>query len=337
MQLHYHHMEQPTQDQTRQIETFPQETRVLTTSPIAQYRNEERLRWKRRVWSLIFVGILISILVHLIIFLQFSGTVGGSFFSQQGEAHQIELAVLDEESFTDLPEGEQLTQSQLQSEHTEASADVVENTQAILAADTTGTALLATEQSRMASLTGSGTAGMGLGMGGSGGGGTSFFGITSSGTRFCYIVDRSSSMGKDNFAKAKAELIASLEKLPDFARFFVLFYSTDYIEPGMQQGWNTARRRTVTKMAKEILQMTAHGGTNPLPAFVKAFELKPPPDTIFFLTDGEISPFSNNKLQEIMPKGKKIVVNTIAFGDDTSQKILQEIANATGGKYNYVP
>ena len=330
-------MPEPPQDQTRQIETFPKETGALPAAPITQYRTEERLRWKRRIWSLVFAGVLISILVHLILFLNFRGSLGGSFFVQQGEAQQIELAVLDEETFSDLPEGERLAESQLQSEHTEASADVVENTQAIVAADTTGMALLATEQSRTASLTGSGTAGMGLGMGGSGGGGTSFFGITSSGSRFCYIVDRSGSMGKDGFAKAKAELISSLEKLPDFARFFVLFYSSIYVEPAMQQGWNTARRRTIKKMAKEILQLGTGGGTRPKPAFVKVFELEPPPDTIFFLTDGEISPFSLELLRKIMPKGKKIVVNTIAFGDNSSQDILQEIANGTGGQYNYVP
>jgi hypothetical protein len=138
-------------------------------------------------------------------------------------------------------------------------------------------------------------------------------------------------------ASAKVELISSLQKLPVFVKLYVLFYSSGVKEPSMQQGWNTARRGTIKRMADEIRAMSASGGTVPMPAFINAFALSPPPDIIFFLTDGQITGFSIESLLEQMPTNKKIVINTIAFGNSASKTLLQEIANVTGGQYTFVP
>ena len=96
-------------------------------------------------------------------------------------------------------------------------------------------------------------------------------------------------------------------------------------------------RETIKRMADEIRTMSASGGTVPMPAFINAFALSPPPDIIFFLTDGQITGFSIEALLEIMPTNKKVVINTIAFGNSASKTLLQEIANATGGQYTFVP
>ncbi len=305
-------------------------------APITQFRIEERARWKRRAYSLIFIGLLFSVLVHLIIFLfSYSVSSDGGSGSQEAVVTTIEFAILDEQAFSSLPEGEKITQSE--SSQTEASEQLIETTQATLAADSSSTSLIPSSDARATSLTGSGSTGMGIGMGGSGGGGTSFFGISSSGSRFCYIVDRSGSMDRGNrLEDAKAELIASLKKLPDFVKFYVLFYSTGITSPSMQKGWNTARRGTINRIAKEIRSFSPTGGTVPMPAFKQAFELSPPPDVIFFLTDGQINNFSLEMLQSLMPNNKAVVVHTIAFGDASSQTLLQEIASATGGEYRFV-
>ena len=109
--------------------------------------------------------------------------------------------------------------------------------------------------------------------GGGGGGGTSFFGISSSGSRFCYIVDMSGSMSSGNrMGQAINELTQSIKKLPDFARFYVLFYSAGVREPSIQRGWNTARKRTVDKMIEEFAQIKPKGGTEPRDALVKQFK-----------------------------------------------------------------
>ncbi|HIA72732.1 MAG TPA: VWA domain-containing protein [Phycisphaerales bacterium] len=308
-----------------------------SVAPITQFRLDERARWKRRVLSLIFVGLLISVLVHLIVFLfSYSVASGDGSAPPKGATTTIEFAILEEESFTALPEGDRMTQSE--SNRTDARSEIIESTQATLEADSSASSLIPSTESRVTSLTGSGSSGMGVGMGGSGGGGTSFFGISSEGSRFCYIVDRSGSMDSGGrLVAAKAELISSLQKLPDFVKFYVLFYSSGLTEPSMQQGWNTARRGTIKRMADEIRTMSASGGTVPMPAFINAFALSPPPDIIFFLTDGQITGFSIEALLEIMPTNKKVVINTIAFGNSASKTLLQEIANATDGQYTFVP
>jgi len=304
---------------------------------INQYKIEEKSRWKKRVISFIFVGFLISILVHInIAFLLSFFIRGGPNNASAGAITTIEFAIDDSQSLTDLPEGQQLQQQE--SVQTEASAESLTTTQATLTADASTTLLDSSSQSMAPSLAGGGSSGMGTGMGGSGGG-TSFFGISSPGSRFCYIVDVSGSMQQQNRLPAAIdELTKSLKRLPDFARFYVLFYSSQVREdiPSMQKGWNTARSSTIRRMTKEFDNLRAGGGTMPKSAFEKAFLLRPAPEVIFFLTDGEISGFTVDVLQSMIPKGTHIVINTIAFGQSANQQQMIDIAKATGGQYKFV-
>jgi len=308
-----------------------------TVEVVTDYNKEEKLRWKRRVLSFLFIGALISILIHLNIGFLLSLLLRGGHSTNHGdEGTMIEFAVMDFAEFSDLP-SDSLTQSQ-ESSTSQASEIQSETTQATLVAESTFTEIQATVQSTAPSLGGAGS-GVGAGMGGSGGGGggTSFFGISSSGSRFCYIVDMSGSMSSGNrMGQAINELTDSIKKLPDFARFYVLFYSAGVREPSIQRGWNTARKRTVNKMIDEFAQIRPKGGTEPRDAFVKAFELKPTPEVIFFLTDGKISGFTTEDLRSLMPKRGRVVINTIAFGSDSSQELLKEISKMTGGKFNVV-
>jgi len=303
---------------------------------ISHYKIAERARWKKKIISFVFLGLLISVLVHLNIGFLLSFLMrGGSELGSSGAMTTIEFAIQDSESLSDMPEGEQLQQQE--SVQTEASPESLTSTQATLTADASTTSLNATSQAMTPSLAGGGGAGMGTGMGGSGGG-TSFFGISSAGSRFCYIVDVSGSMQNQNrLASAVTELTKSLKKLSDFARFYVLFYSNRVNEPVIQKGWNTARSSVVRRMIKEFETLRAAGGTMPKPAFEKAFSLDPLPEVIFFLTDGEISGFSADTLRAMIPQGKRIVVNTIAFGDSANQQQMIDIAKATGGQYKFVP
>ncbi len=307
-----------------------------TVEVVTDFNKEEKLRWKRRALSFLFVGALISILVHLNIgfllsLLHRAGAPGET--SDAGTT--IEFAVMDSSEFSDLPSSS-LTQSQ-ESATSQASEIQTETTQATLTAESTSTAIQASGQSTAPSL-GGGGGGVGAGMGGSGGGGgggTSFFGISSSGSRFCYIVDMSGSMSSANrMQQAIQELTNSIKKLPDFARFYVLFYSAGVREPSIQRGWNTARKRTVDKMIEEFDLIRPKGGTEPKEAFIKAFNLNPLPDVIFFLTDGKISGFTAEDLRALMPKKGRVAINTIAFGSDSSQELLKEISKMTGGKLN---
>ena len=89
-------------------------------------------------------------------------------------------------------------------------------------------------------------------------------------------------------------------------------------------------------MIKEFDTLSPGGGTRPKPAFEKAFSLQPAPEVIFFLTDGDLSGFSVGELRAMLPLNKRIVVNTIAFGNSANQQQMIDIAKATGGQFKFI-
>lgn len=305
-------------------------------SDVAKYTQEERSRWKRTILNLIYVGVVVSILIHLIMgfLLQISsGTIGDG--SSPLVSTKIDFAILDEEQLQDMPDGK--VAEPVEEVQTEAAFEVEVATTALLASADSRPILESTSQSQARSLSGGGSSGMGAGVGGSGGGGASFFGIASSGNRFCYIVDISGSMNNSNrLALALEELSASLKNLPDFARFNILFYHSFVVEPPSQRGWNRARRSVVRRMVRDFQAITPTGGTHPILAFEMAFALDPLPEVIFFLTDGDSLGFKLNQLIQMIPSKSPIVINTIAFGNNSTQQLLRDIANATRGKYTFV-
>ena len=79
------------------------------------------------------------------------------------------------------------------------------------------------------------------------------------------------------------------------------------------------------------------GGTQPRSAFRQVFALEDRPDVIFFLTDGQIPPETVATVTGFNSRGRRVAVNTIAFGDPASQEYLKEISYRSGGVYRYVP
>jgi uncharacterized protein with von Willebrand factor type A (vWA) domain len=192
----------------------------------------------------------------------------------------------------------------------------------------------------MSTLGGAGT-GSGAGTGESlsgGGAGASFFGITSRGKRFAYIVDKSGSMGQGRkLPIAMRELAKSVGDLPDFASFFVVLFSSGFIEPPTQHGWMRARKPIVNRFIRWLNEVTPGGGTVPAPAFEYVLSEDLRPDVIFFLTDGEIPEDTADIVSDMNRNGpSRVVINTIAFGDARSQDQLRRIARDSGGTYRFV-
>ncbi|MBG83801.1 MAG: hypothetical protein CMJ40_04555 [Phycisphaerae bacterium] len=173
-------------------------------------------------------------------------------------------------------------------------------------------------------------------LGGSGGA-ASFFGIASQGQRFAYIVDRSGSMTGPRLGQAKQELKRSLARLPDYAKFFVVFYSNEMEIPPGQTGWFRAKKSVVKKVSRWINTIPPEGGTEPAESFRMVFDLRPPPDVIFFLTDGRISGQQAMDISEMNRRSRKVVINTIAFDNNESQVLLEELARDSGGLFRFVP
>ena len=61
-----------------------------------------------------------------------------------------------------------------------------------------------------------------------------------------------------------------------------------------------------------------------------------PLGVLLFLTDGDITSMSAQQVAELNDRGLRTVINTIAFGDDTSQDLLVQIAQDSGGVYRFV-
>jgi hypothetical protein len=184
---------------------------------------------------------------------------------------------------------------------------------------------------------GSGTGGGEGGLGG-GGAGTSFFGVSARGTRFAYIVDVSGSMaeyGKINVCMR--ELSRSIEMLPDYAYFYVVLYNSEVIIPPMEEGWTRARESTVARFVRWFNQIDPGGGTQPKPAFEQVFSLEERPDVIYFLTDGLIPPETVAVVGALNSRGRRVAINTIAFGDPSGQELLKDMSSRSGGVYRFVP
>ena len=300
---------------------------------------EERRRVRNARWrTLLLWAVLLSLLFHicLMLYLHF---LNRDRQEEAPQVFQVEIAtLLPDEQLTELPE------SDLQEPNDRALSaldDLLDQRQASeLEADTASAELEITGVGATPTIGGAGAGGGVQGIGGSGAAG-SFFGITTTGRRFAYIVDISGSMSGGSsttrMERAKTELRRSLRALPDFAKFIIVFYNDGLVMPPDLETWKTARPSTVRKFEQWLKKLHPHGDTKPLPAFRRVFSPDfSQPDVIFFLTDGAITSMTAEDVDLLNRRGLKTVINTIAFGDDSSQALLKQIAQDSGGVYRYV-
>ena len=174
------------------------------------------------------------------------------------------------------------------------------------------------------------------GLGGAGGA-ASFFGVSSEGERFAYIVDKSGSMTQQKMSLATSELLRSVKSLPDYAKFFVVFFSSSMDLPSWQKEWVRARKKEFNALANWVSRIDTGGSTEPLGSFRRVLGLNPKPDVVFFLTDGEVYGVTAAEIAKLNKRGRPSVINTIAYATQESQQLLEQIARESGGVYRFVP
>jgi hypothetical protein len=292
-------------------------------------QSELAARRRRRI---LLVGLSCSVLAHLVLVVWLAINLRPGWGDDRSAVGiTVSGASERETSLTDVSSA---------SDSEPSAADLAETnpTATDLQAVVPAGAELAAASSAAPSLGGSGGAASTAG-GGAGGSGTSFFGIRSSGSRFAYIVDRSGSMRENGrIAYARDELMRSIESLPDHALFHVVLFSTTHFTPPLQEQWLPARSRAIRRIRAWLNLEEPGGGTQPGSAFESVFSLPQRPDVIFFLTDGEIPPDTVDLVRTLNDRGRKVVVNTVAFGEEISpeaQEVLREIARASGGRYTF--
>ncbi|PHS11266.1 MAG: hypothetical protein COA78_10170 [Blastopirellula sp.] len=174
------------------------------------------------------------------------------------------------------------------------------------------------------------------GGGGSLGAGASFMGVEAEGSRFCIIADCSGSMSGQKLEYVKQEILETLSSMKREATFqIVFFHSRD--QPYPEQGWRSPKRdrQRVTAWLQQDVQ--AGGGTVPLPAFEVAMKFSPRPDAIFFMTDGQFGTDLVDQVKQLNSTGgRRVTIHTISFMDKSSEQMMRQIAEDSGGKYRHV-
>ena len=184
-----------------------------------------------------------------------------------------------------------------------------------------------------------GGVGSGLGTGaGAGGGGASFFGVEAAGSRFAFIVDVSGSMSVGGkIERLRAELSRSVDGLLQNSHFVILPFSSGPSQPlGGKSGWTEANDRAKRGVIRAIETLAADGGTEPSPAFQVVFTLRPRPDAIYFMTDGEFNPQVALEVAA-MNSQLKVPIHCLCFVTDDSAETMRKIARESGGSYTFVP
>jgi hypothetical protein len=290
-------------------------------------------------------GLVISLAVHLVgglvaarILVGVGGPPAGSGTPGGGP---VELAIISDQELKGLDGSATLPDSP--SPSTDASvADVEPSSLALPSGDAGGV-----ERDLSASLPGaaggggdmgegSGLGAGGPGTGGSGGGGTSFFGVEARGTRFLYVVDVSGSMGVGGKIEAlKTQLLQSVESMTEGAQYFVIPFSQWANPLGEKKDWTPANESGKRFARRYIPALRPLDNTNPLPAFDIAFSIRPRPDAIYFMTDGQFDPGVADMIVEIN-RGLKIPIHCICFVSSESEALMKRIAKESGGTYTFI-
>jgi hypothetical protein len=188
-------------------------------------------------------------------------------------------------------------------------------------------------------ISGGGEGSMGGAGGTGGGGGTSFFGVEASGTRFAFIVDYSASMEGEKIARLRKELRESLDRMTETNEFLIVAFSDVSQVLGGRREWREASTAGRKRMYPFIDAQQLGPSTFPLPAFRIVFgEVRPRPDAIYFMTDGE---FDESVVQEVALLQAKlpapVPVHCICFASQSGEPLMKKIAEQSKGTYTFVP
>lgn len=219
--------------------------------------------------------------------------------------------------------------------------------------------------------------GWGFGDGGDGwgGGGTTFFQQKVRAQRVAYVIDYSASMKKDVREELmRAELKKSVEKLTPGMFYSLIFFAGPAWEAGdsiigpnkspivehrgKKFKWSTAggahgfkpvgtkqvpewigvSNSAIKKSLKHIKETKLVWGTVWVPPLEMAMSMDPPPQVIFFMTDGSTG---GDVVQEARTlgakaKSKNIIINTVAMMEPRAETAMKELAKRTGGQFTIV-
>ena len=172
-----------------------------------------------------------------------------------------------------------------------------------------------------------------------GGSGAQFFGVEARGSRFAYVLDISGSMAGERIELLQRALAASLGGLLDHASFAVVMYNHNALPLGQPGAWTIAGPNAVSATLSAFNSVRPLGATNPVPAFERVMQLSPPPDAIYFMTDGAFSSDVEEALLNIINaavRPNRVPVHCIMLVERDAAPTMEEIARRTNGTSTHV-
>jgi hypothetical protein len=133
----------------------------------------------------------------------------------------------------------------------------------------------------------------------------------------------------------KTELDKSVAGLEN-ATFFVALFSSDAKPMGGRLDWVAANDSGKQWARRTIPLIAAEGETIPVPAFKMIFTLRPRPDAIYFMTDGEFDKDYANQIARLNEE-PRIPIHCITFTSKEGEDVMRKIALDSGGTYTHVP
>lgn len=286
----------------------------------------------------ILTGLLISLAIHVVgLVIAALVAIGGAQAGGAGEAPgaPVEFAVVTEAELADLPRGGLVVEAPTVPDIPMPGAPQIDLTEHGLGDGTVG---FLEGPGDTGTVAGGGDIGGGseLGLGGTGGGAASFFGVEARGNRFGYVVDISGSMGIAGKLDAlKKELTLSIDALMESAFFQIVAFNSGAAPLGGKQEWTQSSDSGKAWARRTIAKLEAGGGTVPMPAFRAIFAMKPKPDAIYFMTDGEFDDEVADELR-FLNADFHIPIHCITFVSRDAEELMRRIAKESGGTYTHV-
>ena len=138
----------------------------------------------------------------------------------------------------------------------------------------------------------------------------------------------------------KRELTKSIDGLLETSEFMIVQYSNAANAKivGEAGGWQQASPAGKRSIKPHIGLLEAMGSTFPLPAFEKLAEIKPRPDVVYFLTDGDFNGDPDQVTDEILKLVLpwRIPVHTICVDTEGSEARMRRIAKQTRGTFTMI-
>ncbi len=178
-------------------------------------------------------------------------------------------------------------------------------------------------------------------VGNAGDGSVDFLGAADKGTSFLYVIDCSGSMGDyQALDYAKAEMLASLQRMSSAQKFQVMFYNEHLnvmsLNNAGENRYYPATDQNRSQAKRFIQSVRPALGTRHLPALLQGLAMKP--DVLFFLSDAGtgLSAAEVDQVRKANRHGTHI--HCIEFGIGNASRVenfLSRLAAQNNGTHSY--